>query len=71
MNTVEFLKKELESYEDSFHKLAINYWDIVKDLVAKTSMTEDEAITEVEAIKREVKNRRDFLRQLLKKAMEE
>lgn len=70
MNTVEFLQKELDSYEESFHKLGLNYWSAVKEVVAKTHRKEDDVIVDVEAIKRELRNRRDFLRELLKKAQE-
>lgn len=70
MNTVEFLQKELESYEESFHKIGLNYLAIVKEVVAKTGRKEDDVIVDVEAIKRELRNRRDFLRELLRKAEE-
>lgn len=71
MNTVEFLQKELDSYEESFHKLGLNYWPVVKEVVEKTHRKEDDVIVDVEAIKRELRNRRDFLRELLRKAQEE
>ena len=71
MNAVEFLKKELESYEDSFRKIALDFNNIVLELITGCGMGEHEARIETEAVKRALKNRRDFLRELLSKAKEE
>lgn len=71
MNTVEFLEKELASYEDSFHKAALNFNNVVLELITGCGMGEHEARIETEAVKRALKNRRDFLRELIKKAKEE
>lgn len=70
MNTIEFLQKELDSYEESLHKAALNFNNVVLELITGCGIGEHEARIETEAIKRALKNRRDFLRELLNKAKE-
>jgi len=68
MTTIEFLKAELKDTENGLHNIAVNFNSIVKEVVANSGANEHDVIVDVEAIKRTLKMKRDFLKELIKKA---
>lgn len=69
MTTQEFLAKELSEMEASLKSVSLGFQDMVAKAVAG-GMREHDAVVAIEAVHRELKARRDFLRELLAKAAE-
>lgn len=68
MTTIEFLQAELKDNENGMHKIAVNFDNIVKEVVANSGADEHEVTVNLEAIKRALKTRCEFLKELIKKA---
>ena len=69
MKTTDFLKIELLEHQSAIRKIALDFDNIVQRL-CKVGYKEQDAIIQVETMKRELISRRDFLNQLIYKAEE-